>query len=312
MENSTSHCMFGFDSATTIFLGTLLGCCVIFLLITVIVTICRTTALHNNTNFLLASINVSDLLNAITLILYSSAYIPSLRKYIDNKYILDLFVLAMSCSGYYSAVIHLTVIAIDRYLYILKPFYYIKHMNKSQITKILFAVWIFTLVLFITPIVFFRNDKYHRKCIITNPPVEYYFTGVAIGCVCFIVVCVCYFRIACVAFQRKKARNSRRQQQETANDAVLSRINRKAAMKSVKFFVAMFGTYFFCFIPSLIITLLNILSVKKPAYISILSVLGFYVHIIINLFIYLNMSKDFRLGMKHQFSQCLCGCCKKN
>lgn len=311
MKNSTSYCFHGYDTANYMsFVGMLVGCGVLFVCITIITTICRTPALHNNTNLCIISITVTDMFTAISTIVSSSFYFTSLNQYVDNKYLLDVFYFAMSFSWMFSSGIHLLIIAIDRYLYILKPFYYMKYITKARIIKILFSLWMFTFLFLITPFIFFRSSHFQNICILTHPPVEYASVGVGTDFVSFIVVCVLYFRIANVAFRRKKLKNVRRLQGDTPHGVIISRNNGKAALKSLKFFVAMFGTYVFSCIPPLTVTLLSMLSVTLPLYIAISSYFFFYAHIIMNIIIYLNMNKDFRLGVKNLFSEGFDACCR--
>lgn len=308
MYNETSPCIRPKENLThTVYFGFALSSCVICLSLFKLITIFRTPALHNNINYFIASVGVSDFIFAVSIVIFSLFYLTGLGQFIQGSNIFYSIILGMLYSSIFSSALHLIIIAIDRHMYILKPFCYIKYMTPKRICLLLIFVWGLTLLYLITPSIFYTNNTFHVKCILLYPPKEYFAVVVAAGFTVYVATFVCYFRIACVAFERKKARNVRRQLQDKSHIDSNSGTNSKAAMKSVKFFMSMFGIFAIFYAPATIVTVMSLLSYDVPVYIYLINLYFAYISVILTFCFYIRVNKAFCIGIKKSIIR-MCPC----
>lgn len=306
MHNLTSPCTVKQTNLTNVvYVGFAISFFILCLNLFKITTIVRTPALHNNTNWFIASVGVSDSIFAASGVIFSLFYLTRLSQLIQVSNTFDAVMLGIFYSSVFSAALHLIIIAIDRHMYILKPFCYIKHMSTKRICILMIFVWGLTLIYLITPSMLYTGDMFHMKCILLYPPKEYFAVLVTAGVPVYFITCVCYFRISRVAFQRKKAKNARRQLQEPSAIGGFVRSNSKAAMKSVKFFMSMYGIFAIFHSPVTIVTIMCMFSYDIPMYIYLINLYLTYVNIALTFFVYIRVNKDFRLAVKNQCLGCL-------
>lgn len=274
--------------------GITCGCCVLCVSVVTIVTIWRTPTLHNNSNYFLASAAVCDILAAATCISLSLFYMTRFHEYFKHIYVVNTFILGVSYTSMFSSVLHLTVSAIDRYIYILHPFCYIKYITRNYTIKLLCFIWVSTLMYIIIPVVTFRYNRYQTAL---RPQREFFIVSLAIDATLCVVMCVCYFRIAYVAFERKRARRAQLQRRSSSYDNNLVTTNWRAAVKSTKFFVVMFGAIFICFSPFIICIQLISLGYTIPRYLAFTSLYVFHIQPVLNFLVNFKMNVHFRSGI---------------
>lgn len=308
MANGTCSCKFALHNYLVVLsVGMSCRCCVGLI---TIATIWRTLALHNTCNYFIVSTAACDMLFNLIFIHSALFYFIRYDAYETNAKAFYCFVLGVSYSSVFSLGFHLAVTAVNRYIYTLKPFYYIKHMNGNYKVKMLIIIWVLIITYAIIPVLFYRGEQFHTKCIIIHPPIAYYETAVIINSSFCIIICTCYIQIARAAFERKKAIRNRKQQNCMPNDVIINITNRKAAIKSIKYVAAMSGGILLCYIPSGVSTQLSQLSYSVPESILLCSFYVSQVAPIINFLVYINMNAHFRLGIKQLFSKCLLTCCQ--
>lgn len=200
----------------------------------VIFLIWKTTVLHTNVNILVASSTVNG-------IIISMVYDVALILYSYANSTLRGMMFCIAIGTILISVTHFGIIAIDRYIYIAHPFYYMKHMTRKLIFKIHLAVWIIGLLYMAFPMLAYKDDKYFNNCFTLK--LKYYCAGSAGYLANIIIVFFCYLRIAFLAFQHKLAANARRQQFDDHENVLVIKNTCKAAFRSVKFFVIMFGIF---------------------------------------------------------------------
>lgn len=275
-----------------------------------IATILRTKRLHTNTNIFFLSIALFDTFMAICDFSQGIIYSTSLKYNIHATNDSDTVFFAIGFGSITLSCTHMAIVAIDRYVNIAHPFYYILNITKRRIIVVVFMVWLFWIVYCSVPLIFFRDDRYHINCISSHPPVVYFIVNVSLNLTDYFIISICYFKIANLAFKHKKATIARRLQTENMDNTINLRNNRIAAMRSVKFFVSLFGTFFAFTFPQIIATGLALLSYNVPEN-TIFGICILYdIHSVMNFLLYYNFNKDFADGLKTLLID-MTSCCRR-
>ncbi|CAG5119936.1 unnamed protein product [Candidula unifasciata] len=266
-----------------------------------IIIIRRTPKLHTHANIVVASIAGGDIYLALVCITSGIVYLPGVRNTKLNNALLEASMCGAGYSSLLLSVSQLGLIAIDRYTYIVYPLYYMARITKRRIYKTIACFWLVGIVYGLVPLFVYRNASDYNICLITRPPFEYIAVPIVLYQVEVILIFVCYFIIARLAFQRKKASRVR---QLGFNGGISSReafiTGRTAAWRSVKFFATMYGIFFACTYPAVLAILINSVD-SFPLSVFVPLMFLFFMHSMFNFFAYLNMNKDFCLGFKHLF-----------
>jgi uncharacterized membrane protein len=53
------------------------------------------------------------------------------------------------------------IISVDRYIYIAHPFYYMKHVTKRLVFRIIACLWCVGIVYGLVPLIAYRDSSYH-------------------------------------------------------------------------------------------------------------------------------------------------------
>ncbi|CAG5128618.1 unnamed protein product [Candidula unifasciata] len=268
-----------------------------------------TEKLHINTNILVASLAVNDLLLAISFIGNQVSVVPGfLLSSVKSKLFMSL-IYGVSSGSTNLSIMHMMVIAVDRYIQIAHPFYYMKAMTKKKIYIILLCLWIIYLIFIIIPLTVFSDDKYHRKCIVIHQPVAYSVVGVAVYFICLVIICICYSKIAHVAFKHKQSAISRRLGCNLAYSETEQREQLKAALRSVKYLALMFGVFFISTCPPFLLASLGLrYSFSENVVLGLFSLVP--IHSSINFLIYGYMNKEFQTSLVKSLSTIKGYCCK--
>ncbi|CAG5135771.1 unnamed protein product [Candidula unifasciata] len=266
------------------------------------VTIFRTKRLHTNTNIFILSVALLDCFMAVSDFVQGIIYSTSVKFNIHNSNVMDAILFGTAYSAITLSCTHMAIIAVDRYVNITHPFYYILNITKRRVIVLLLTAWMFGLAYCSVSIILYRDGKYHTKCISVHPPFEYFIINALLNLIDYVIICICYFKISCLAFQHKKAANARRLQTENPKNVFKLRNNRAAAMKSVKFFVLLFGTFFVFTFPQILTQGMVFLSCRIPENVVFFMGNLYDVHSAMNRVIYFHFNKDFSDGFKKLLS----------
>lgn len=220
----------------------------------VILTVYRTPSLHTNANIIAASLSLSDVLMATAFINIGDSETAKVHLSVDQIRIIKTFVFGEFSSSILISIGHMGIIAIDRYILIAHPFYYIKHMTKRRIYFLILCVWVIGIFLLFYPLFVYNRMHYYDKCISLHPSVDYYLVCSSVYVSTFVIVLVSYSKIAILAFAHKKAANIRKLVQHGNRSDSVFKDNRAAAFRSVKFFALMFGVFVICTLPPAVAT----------------------------------------------------------
>lgn len=267
----------------------------------VILVIWFTETLRGNTNVFVASLAVNDLLLAVAFTSNQITVVPLGVSYSINSKLLNCFTFGISSATTNLSLMHMGVIAVDRFIQIDHPFYYMKAMTKKRSYSVVLVLWITNAIFIIIPPTVYYDDKYHRECILLHQPVVYYCSGASVYFTSLILVFFCYLKIAHVAFKHKKAAESRRLAIAVPQADLHLRNNVHTALRSVKFFALMFGVFFMCTFPPVFTTGLGLWhTLPENIYVGLFSLVP--LHSTINFLIFTYMNKEFSSALVRKVS----------
>lgn len=288
----------------TMFLNIIIVCKSLF----VITMTCRIPELKENVALIFASMSVSDLMLAVILICYHVSTMPfdifdSLKSNIMTCLIFGV------CNGTtFVAMMHFAIMALDGYIHILHPFYYMRYATKRRLILTLVCAWATGLLVMSIPMFVYTDSKYHDTCLFFTPPMIYFgvisstYAAVLLAVFCF------YFKIARLAFIRSKAAINRRLTIDVVDESSLPRINRKSAVRSVQFFIVMFAFYAFCSIPNAVKTWISYF-VKMSDNVHRILFFLIPVYSSLNLLTYVKMNRTFSRVVQSTFTIVRRPCC---
>ena len=166
------------DGGALAIFAVIVGVCLIcenLLLINVIV---RTRTLHTNTNILVASLAITDVLVGVQVCIMGLSEQPTgLRSWLeltpDQVRIFDSFLTGLNYSLATVSITHLSVLTLDRYLYLLWPLHYQIRVTRRKVLATAGILWTLGLVYLLSAIIILRKPEYHMVCIIWDTPAEY-------------------------------------------------------------------------------------------------------------------------------------------
>ncbi|CAG5119125.1 unnamed protein product [Candidula unifasciata] len=300
-DNTTSSCDFELLQGIHIEALVFAYCIIVSVeSILVVVVVYRTKALHTNSDIIVACLSLTDILLCCS---FTAHGIKALAGSIFTKFQKNLFVIFLfgDCyGGVLISVTHLGLAAIDRYIQIAHPFYYMKFVTKRRIFRILLVIWLIGFVYTMFPLAVYTSDTYSEKCILIHPPWEYFCLLFIVYLANVIAVFVSYLKIAHLAFKHNKSANIRRLHNEDKASDVIFLQNRKAALRSLKFFIVMFGAFMLFTSPSIVITFVNKFH-DLPSFVYLITVITLMLNSFTNCLIYAFLRKEFLKALVETF-----------
>ena len=183
--------------------------CENILLITVIA---RTRSLHTNTNILVASLAITDVLVGAQVCAMGLSEQPEgLRSWLGLSTrgirIFDSFLTGLNFSLVTVSICHLAALALDRYLYVLWPLHYHIRVTRRRVIATAAFLWLLGLIYLSTALILFRNPKYHVVCVIWQTPAKYGTWPLAsVYFLCMCVVFASTLGLAKIALKHKRKR----------------------------------------------------------------------------------------------------------
>ena len=139
----------------------------------VITTIYMTRKLHTPANFLIGSLAVTDLLVSILVMPISILYTVS-RTWTLGQIMCDIW-LSSDITFCTASILHLCVIALDRYWAITDALEYTKRRTTRRASLMIAVVWVISISISIPPL-FWRQAKAHEElpeCMVNTDQISY-------------------------------------------------------------------------------------------------------------------------------------------
>ncbi|XP_063167989.1 5-hydroxytryptamine receptor 1D [Candoia aspera] len=138
----------------------------------VIITIILTRKLHTPANYLIGSLAVTDLLVSILVMPISIVYTVT-RLWTFGQIMCDIW-LSSDITCCTASILHLCIIALDRYWAITDALEYTKHRTAGRAAVMIAVVWILSICISIPPL-FWRQGKAHElaTCTVNTDQISY-------------------------------------------------------------------------------------------------------------------------------------------
>jgi hypothetical protein len=296
--NTTKPCQSYQFSPFFIVLGSLSGISGVFSVVgnfVVLWTVYRTEALHNVSNFFIASLALADLLVGLVLnpILIVRAIVYGYQKYtniIPRGF--DVAEDFLWIQGLLISTFSFTAISIDRFIAITWAFYYKTVMTTRRCQIIIIFLWTCSLAVAFSRI-FVSDENLPRLWLAT----------IILACLLpLCITCYCYSKIFITARVqiRRIASSSSIQEREQHSDAIK---NTKAAFT----IAIVIGVFAVSYLPSVVMACINIIIKTECAHLRNATTewpwasLVAYLSSAINPWIYSIRSKEFRQAIKRAF-----------
>ncbi|KAK3776468.1 hypothetical protein RRG08_023820 [Elysia crispata] len=195
--------------------------------------ICRYQALHTNTNILVASLAVSDVMIGFQCCIMGLMSWPNGMRSWIGLHEFELRVLYTLITGVNFGLIvvsmaHLAVLSLDRYLYVLWPLRYPRRVTQRRVIIMAIGIWTLGCIYMVLPLVLYLDPKYHVKCFLFETPMEYF--GGPIVCVHF--TCLTIVLTSTVGLARIALKHSQKRK-ECGDGVVLDSDNDKDSLTQV-------------------------------------------------------------------------------
>ncbi|XP_041364140.1 adenosine receptor A3-like [Gigantopelta aegis] len=250
--NASSSDVISFHEATiiTIELGLMVFICSGNLL--TILTVWLTPSLRTVSNMYVVSLAVADLLTGLNIPLQIGIFIPSVRRAIDASKYLCLCRHVLFFVSIENSILCMTLIALDWWLYIVSPFYYLRIATSSKARLVVVCSWIVSVWAGTMPL-YVNKWTVGVDCKLLNVLTKEYQLYLQGGgfVLCSLTIGFCYGHIFVVARKYLKKVNGFQasavnRKSRSSNDILRSDI------KMVKMFILVFGAFFFCWFPTIL------------------------------------------------------------
>ncbi|GFO22331.1 5-hydroxytryptamine receptor 1a [Plakobranchus ocellatus] len=175
----------------------------------------RTRSLHSITNILVASMGLTDVLVGAQGCIMGLISLPNgLRSWLNltpsDVHVFDSFMISLSTGLVSVSILHVSLLAVDRYLYILWPFHYTRRVTRSRVLFTAGGIWMLGLGYVLLLTIQLQNEKFRTLCIISQTPVAYTYWPFFINYfLCLIVVIACTFGTTKIALDHRRKRRMR-------------------------------------------------------------------------------------------------------
>ncbi|KAK7501382.1 hypothetical protein BaRGS_00007507 [Batillaria attramentaria] len=255
-----------------------------------ILAVFRFEKLRTRANMYIVSLAATDALVGLLLFVAGSSYIPSVQSWFDATEFACVGMLswgycAVVCSGF-----NMCLIALDRYIYIAKPYLYERYLTERNIAGAIVTVWVLAFVYGTIPL-YYNTFSTSKRCSSREVIPLMYRSFLSAGLFLFCCLCtgVLYIKITLITLHHKM--NISR-----AENARTSRVGR-GSLKALKLFLTVFGCMFICWSPNFVAELVNVYSDVASIWLRCFMFLGF-LNSGMNIFIYPYFNKEFRKAMK--------------
>ncbi|XP_059153309.1 adenosine receptor A3-like [Physella acuta] len=242
-----------------------------------ILVIWRTPQLRTFANVYVTSLALADFLIGLELAFTSFFFLPSTRVDIFYKHIRACLMMNGFNIGMTGvSIIHMAIVAVDRYIYITKPYFYERAITKRVVVFFILLAWIVGLTYSILPQFYHNNYGEIPVCHVTEIfPIWHLFYGSwSLYFITSTVILIMYLLILRAAVKQRKAIHAFGPTGIPSNSQINNGFSRHA-MKTLKFFFTVFGAFFVCLTPCVVVLGVDFYVTVPAMLYRVLSVLAF-------------------------------------
>ncbi|GFO46654.1 beta-1 adrenergic receptor [Plakobranchus ocellatus] len=188
----------------------LAGAAIMFENLILIIIICRSKSLHTITNILVASMAVTDFAVGtqcvqIGLLSQSSGMRSWLGLKGDKMHLFLSFLFSGNVSCVLVSFLHMCLLAVDRYLYVLLPFRYERLVTRRRVLSTACTVWTLGLIYVAAVTSLLQKKEYRKTCLLYEMLLVFYYWPLVIANIlCLLVVLTCTLGIAQLALKHRR------------------------------------------------------------------------------------------------------------
>ncbi|GFO46657.1 adrenergic, beta-1-, receptor [Plakobranchus ocellatus] len=181
-----------------------------------IIIICRCRSLHTITNIFVVSMAVTDLSVGyqcvqLGFLLQSGGMRSWLRLKGDQMHLFLSLTVSANTSLVLVSLIHMCLLAVDRYLFLLFPFRYERFITRRRVLTTVCIVWTLGLIYVAAVTSLLQKEEYRKTCVLSQVPLIFtYWPLVAVYILCLVVVLTCTLGIARIALKHGRKRKERK------------------------------------------------------------------------------------------------------
>ncbi|KAH9523320.1 hypothetical protein Btru_066379 [Bulinus truncatus] len=259
-----------------------------------IIGVCRTPRLRTLANMYVVSLAAVDFLLGLALVPMSLFMLPSTRVTLYYHYIhLCVFINGFNVGMMGNSLIHMTVISIDRYLYIVKPYFYQRVITVHSVVGLIASSWAMALVISSIPYFVFHSNGTACYCDATQllPRWYMFYSTWSLYFPWAFIILVMYLLVVRTAVNQNRRIKAGHMMPVHSNRT--REILSKSSLKSIKFFVTVFGAFFVCVTPIVLCMGIDYIDSVPPWLYRCLIVLAL-MNSAMNFFILTKQNRQFR------------------
>lgn len=256
-HTETAFCVLKEISAPYLAISLFVSLCILILVVNslTLVVLATTPQLRTISNMYIASLALADIMVGIMAVVLSMWMHPALHPYFAGSDTLCVFLKFFICVSESSSVLTLILVSVDRFLFIMHPFFYLRVVSKRKVMAALAASWAICTLVGLIFHVFTSNSRIFQGCDINavaflSKEMNYLYV---IG---FAVICV-FLSVLYGIIVRAAVRQARAIAESTSMTSEHKSRASKTAKHSVKLLLRMSGvcgTYFVCWWPILLVS----------------------------------------------------------
>ncbi|XP_076461737.1 histamine H2 receptor-like [Babylonia areolata] len=269
------------------------------------VTFSRVRALRSLSNKLVVCLASTDLMVGLITLISALAWVPGLGEFINfspESCAVRLCWFHACCSA---SMVNISLIALERYLYIVRPYLHVRIVTPAVIRVCMGAVWLLGLTFGISP-VFFARYKAELGCdfylVLGSSYVVWASSTIFFST--SLLTLLFYSLIARLALKMRRAVGTFHHPTAATSDARLASL--RMALTSVKAPVVVFGAFFLCWTPHMTVYIFHHLVRNLPQKTRGWFTTAGLFNSAMNFFVYLTLNSQFRSAVLGFFRMKAC------
>ncbi|KAH9523313.1 hypothetical protein Btru_066364 [Bulinus truncatus] len=221
-----------------------------------ILVVWRTTLLRTYAFTYVVSLAVADFIVGLQFLPLALFFLPPTRVRLFNYNIhMCLLMNGLTVGMTSVSLLHMGIISIDRYFYIVRPYFYEKAVNSRLVTTLIVLSWTMGVFLLVLPQLIHKDVVSVPSCDLTLlVPVWHLFYGVWILYFSVtLLILLMYVLIFLAAVKQRRAVNVISTSIEPTAGSYNSQTFNRDRRRSFRFFLTLFGVFFMCLTPVVVV-----------------------------------------------------------
>ncbi|XP_059150745.1 D(2) dopamine receptor-like [Physella acuta] len=231
----------------------LMSALIIFGNMMTLLAIQKLPSLQTKSNVFVASLAAADMMVGVVLIPYGLWLVPAIRQLVDEDISICLLLMSAGSSAVVISILSLLLVALDRLVFISRPFFYQRVVTNRVIAAGVALPWTLGLTFGNSQWLIYAPTTHPPQCVVTYMLPEAYYKYAApwmYFASCSAVLCM-YAHIAMIARRQRLAirkHNTVRPMVQVGSEKITEK-----NWKAVKMMMTVFGVFFVCWTPRFVL-----------------------------------------------------------